>query len=308
MNLGELQYVSIKEIWKTESVDFTPWLAKNLSVLAKELRLEMELIKTEQEVGDFYLDIFAKHPDGTPVVIENQFGDSDHKHLGQLLTYASGQEAKTVIWICERFREEHQKAIDWLNENSHEDIRFFAVEIALISTDGLTAAPLFKVLASPNEWFKKQKTKTMGAQEFSPTAKRKNEFYNQLLAEIQLRKPELTTRTTTQDKDYMDFNSGKSGYRYWIQFRGGKLSCQLVFNETNKDQAQEINKRRFDAMKLHEPVLSKLIPSLSWERLDEKKQSKIVSYCPFSDEEEMINWAIEMLSQFKTTFQTFLNP
>lgn len=302
MELGEVRYVNIRDVWKTESVDFTPWLAKHLHVLGDELGIDLELIKTEQEVGEFFLDISAKHGDGRSVIIENQFGDSDHKHLGQLITYASGQEAKTVIWICERFRDEHEKALEWLNESSHEGISFFAVEIKVISIDGQKAAPLFKVRVSPNEWFKRQKTKSSQTDVMRPAEKQKNDFYKLILEKIASEKPHLTNKRTTNDTDYLDFNSGKSGYRYWIQFRKGKLSCQLVFIDNEKS----VNKERYDGMFTRKEELETKIKTLSWERLDDKKQSKIVSYCPFDQEEDILNWAVLMLGDFKDVFSDFL--
>src|SRR5262245_25285232 len=64
------------------------------------------------------------------VVIENQFGPTDHTHLGQIMTYLAGQDGRTtVIWIAETIREEHRAAIDWLNASTIEGFNFFAVEV-----------------------------------------------------------------------------------------------------------------------------------------------------------------------------------
>jgi hypothetical protein len=305
MELGRLTQLSIRDVWKTESLDFTPWLAQELEQLGDAIGCSLELIKTEQEVGDFFLDILARHPDGRAVVIENQFGESDHKHLGQLLTYAAGQEAQTIIWICERFRDEHRKALELLNERTHEGTSFFGIEIKAVTTDGNTAAPLFQVVVCPNEWFKKQKAKTSGETGLQPAQKRKNEFYQNVLAHILSNKPHLTNKRSTKDIDYLDFNTGKSGYRYWIQFRGGRLSCQVVFHDGSSDKvvAKRENKRRFDEMqRMHASSIEERVPLLSWERLDESKISKAVLYCPFSDEEQMITWASDTLEKFHKTF------
>jgi hypothetical protein len=125
LTLGRLVSVPLREVWAHESNDFTPWLAdgENLSLLADTLNLgQLQLQGTEVPVGNFFIDILARDADGSIVVIENQFGFTDHTHLGQILTYVAGQEGRaTIIWIAETFREEHRAAIDWLNASTIED-------------------------------------------------------------------------------------------------------------------------------------------------------------------------------------------
>jgi len=112
--LGTLRRISPREVWVSESRDFTPWLAENLSQLADAIGIELELLQTEASVGDFSLDILAKDlASSRIVVIENQFGPTDHDHLGKLLTYASGLGAAALVWIAEEVREEHRQALEW---------------------------------------------------------------------------------------------------------------------------------------------------------------------------------------------------
>ena len=63
------------------------------------------------------------------VLIENQLEATDHRHLGQLLTYAAGLDAATVIWIAKTFRSEHAAMLDWQNRITDERYRFFGIEI-----------------------------------------------------------------------------------------------------------------------------------------------------------------------------------
>lgn len=154
--LGRLVPVPLRQIWPHEANDFTPWLADpdNLSLLADTLNLdELQVQGTEVSVGNFSIDILARDVEGHVVVIENQFGPTDHTHLGQILTYVAGQEGRaTVVWIAEAIREEHRAAIDWLNASTIAGFDFFAVEIEALRIATSAPAPRFNVIAKPNDW------------------------------------------------------------------------------------------------------------------------------------------------------------
>ena len=109
--LGRLTRVDLRDIWTSEASDFTPWLARedNLAILGETLGIDLELEAQEKAVGPFRADILCKDiRSGTWVLVENQLERTDHSHLGQLLTYASGLEAVTIVWIAARFTEEHR--------------------------------------------------------------------------------------------------------------------------------------------------------------------------------------------------------
>lgn len=157
--LSRLHRVGVKEVWKHEAEDFTPWLATDdsLRLLGETLGLELELEAMEVGVGNFSADIVASDTvDGSKVVIENQLQRTDHSHLGQILTYAAGLHALKMVWIAERFTDEHRAALEWLNENTHEDIRFFGLEIEVWRIGDSPPAPKFNIVAQPNNWTKSQ--------------------------------------------------------------------------------------------------------------------------------------------------------
>ncbi len=111
--------MELRKAWDRESEDFTPWLAKpeNIELLGEELGLDLEVEAQEKNVGPFRADILCKDTaNGDWVLIENQLEKTDHTHLGQLLTYAAGLQAVTIVWVAERFCDEHRAALDWLNE------------------------------------------------------------------------------------------------------------------------------------------------------------------------------------------------
>jgi hypothetical protein len=154
---GSLARVELREAWQREDSDFSPWLAesRNLALLSETLGMELEVQAREERVGSFWADLVCRDAqDGTVVLIENQLERTDHTHLGQIITYAAGLDAVTVIWIAARFTEEHRAALDWLNEISHEKFRFFGLEIELWRIGDSPVAPKFNVVARPNDWSK----------------------------------------------------------------------------------------------------------------------------------------------------------
>ena len=105
---NELTPVDLSEVWETEPQHFTPWLAQeeNLTLLGETLGIDLELEAQEINIGSFRADLLCKNTvDGSWVLIENQLAPTDHTHVGQLLTYAAGLDASTVIWIARTFPE-----------------------------------------------------------------------------------------------------------------------------------------------------------------------------------------------------------
>ena len=149
--LGQLTEVDIQSVWPHESQDFTPWLAEHLLLLGDAVRLRLELVGTEQSVGAFSADIVAEGDLGR-VVIENQYGRTDHDHLGKLLTYAGGQDARVLIWVTQEVRDEHRAAIDWLNRFTVDEVEVYAVEVRAVQIGDSLRAPEFRAVAFPNNW------------------------------------------------------------------------------------------------------------------------------------------------------------
>lgn len=155
--LSRLRRVDEREVWRHEAEDFTPWLAKpeNLEFLGETLGMKLKLEDTEVGVGGYTADILAfDTTDNSRVVIENQLERTDHGHLGQILTYAAGLHALKVVWVAKQFTDEHRAALEWLNENTRENIRFFGLEIEVWRIGDSPAAPKFNIVAKPNDWTK----------------------------------------------------------------------------------------------------------------------------------------------------------
>lgn len=153
--LGKLEQVSLRSIWENEANDFTPWLAQkdNIAILSNTIGLDLEVEAQEKEVGPFRADILCKDTTTSHwVLIENQLERTDHNHLGQLMTYAAGLQAVTIVWIAERFTEEHRAALDWLNQITNASFNFFGLEIELWRIGNSAVAPKFNIVSKPNDW------------------------------------------------------------------------------------------------------------------------------------------------------------
>ena len=159
---GRLERVPVRSQlgWSNEASDFTPWLADNLGLLSEQLGLGLEFEAQEHQVGRYSLDLLLRDEHGRLVCVENQFGQTDHDHLGKLLTYGAGTRAEVVVWIAETMTEEHIAALEWLNEKSVEGVGFFGVEVELLKIGDSRPAPHFTVVVRPNEWAKSVRPRT----------------------------------------------------------------------------------------------------------------------------------------------------
>lgn len=153
--LGYLERVDPATVWQSESSDFVPWLAseENIRRLGEALRLNLAGVAREAPVGKFRADLLCRDLDtGAVMVIEAQLGPSDHRHLGQVLTYALALRARAVVWLATRFHEEHRVVLDRLNRSGDINVGCFAVEMELWKVDASLAAPRFTVVVRPREW------------------------------------------------------------------------------------------------------------------------------------------------------------
>ena len=159
IEFGNLEAVNLRQVWANEANDFTPWLANNLNYISDAIGVPLELLETEAPVQRFSADILAFNPlDNSRVLIENQLEWSDHVHLGQILTYLAGLEAKTVVWVALGFTEAHLAAIRWLNENTAADFSFFAVSVWVVKIGDSPVVPIFEVLEQPRDWERQTQT------------------------------------------------------------------------------------------------------------------------------------------------------
>ena len=180
LHLGRLKKVELREAWTSESANFTPWLAseENLRLLSETIGIDLELESQEKNVGPFRADILCKDTATDDwVLIENQLERTDHTHLGQLLTYAAGLNAVTVVWIASRFTDEHRAALDWLNVRTDDNINLFGLEIELWQIGNSPIAPKFNIMCQPNDWARRVRTAAAGTEVLSEHRQLQQRFW-----------------------------------------------------------------------------------------------------------------------------------
>ena len=217
-SLGRLLRVELRTIWTSEPAQFTPWLARaeNLEVLGETLGLELELEATEKEVGPFRADLVCKDiGTGDTVLIENQLSQTDHDHLGKLLTYAAGLQAVTVVWLAASFRDEHRAALDWLNEITHEESRFFGLEIELWRIGESPVAPKFNIVCTPNDWSRSvaQAARAVDDGELSELRLTQRKYWTGLQEELNAAGGPVRGNRKPQPRQWMEYGIGVGGFK-----------------------------------------------------------------------------------------------
>jgi len=306
IHFGKIKKVNLRDIWSNEAHHFTPWLADNINALGDALGLELELSEREASVGNFSLDLLAKDlGSGDVVVIENQFANTDHDHLGKLLTYAAGFNAAKVIWIAENIREEHRQTLEWLNQRTDTDTQFFAVVIEVIQIDDSKPAYNFKPVVFPNE-FQKSKRSQKTTQTSTKSEAYRNFFQGVIddLREIH----KYTSARLAQPQSWYSFSSGNSGVTYGPAFAQGKRVRVEVYIDLGD---ADINKALFDELlKDKDAIEADCQTKLDWDRLDEKRASRISvsksGVIEASEDElrEIHAWMIDNLLKFKKAFSS----
>jgi hypothetical protein len=304
MKLGRIRQVNLREIWKHEATNFTKWLAKpeNLDLLSLEIDIELSLIDTEYNVGRFNVDVYAEEPNtGRKVIIENQLERTDHDHLGKLITYASGLDAQIIIWIVKEVLEEHQQAIDWLNENTDEKINFFVIRMEVWKIGDSQPAPNFHIVSKPNNWSKSVK------QSIQKTA----------LSETKL----LQLKFWDDFKEFaankeLNLRLRKTNPQHWYDISFGRTDCHigLTINSQKNELACEVyipnSKETFKEFENHKTEIDIQLGKLIWMELPTKKASriKLLRKGDFTKQDkwnEYFEWLGETAIRFQDTFNKY---
>ena len=305
-NLGRLQALDPRSVWSHEAHDFTPWLLANADALAEALSIDLELTAAEHPVGGFALDLVGRDMTNNCVlIVENQLTDTDHGHLGQLLTYAAGTDARTVVWLAPRFREEHRQALDYLNELGGENARFFGVEIGVVRIGNSDPAPLFRLRAQPNDWHAEVAAAAKRTSKQAGKAPLYEAFWTRFLERVRIEHPDWTNarKPPTSNWISMPCRPFKGGPNYSISFaQGGKLRSEFYIDFGDVDANMALFER---LAAIKEEIEASYGAPLVWEDLPGKRACRIADYgqgdVSNGDQfDEYIDWFFDTGSRLRT--------
>lgn len=306
MELSRLTKLPLRTIWKHEALDFTQWLAlpDNLELLSETIGVDLINAQTEVGVGQFNVDILAEDESGHKVVIENQLENTNHDHLGKLITYASGLQAEVCIWIVAKARQEHEQAINWLNENSTEGANFFLVEVEAWKIGNSLPAPRFNIVAKPNDWAKTIKQQS-GGNKITDLKLQQQAFWEKL-------------------REYGDQNAKlvrswrKALPQHWYNIGIGSARAKLAAKVNTQESYVGLELYIYSDTELFNELLSKksdieskLGYELDWQELPERKASRIIitrtgNIQDEQEQNELVVWLVQKADEFTKVFRKLL--
>ena len=286
MELGRLEKIELREVWRHEALDFTRWLARkeNIALLSKEVGIDIEVIETEMSVGRYNVDIYARDTESNKrIVIENQLENTNHDHLGKMLVYAAGLDADIAIWVVKDVNEEHRQAVEWLNDNSFEKINIFLVKVELWQIDNSPIAPKFQVICEPNNWAKvlKQQSKDN-------------------ITDLELKQMEywqgFVDYAKSKDKTYI---SQRPSIYNWYVIRIGSSDYKIkLVHSVNSDmircQLEIFNDEIYKKLEQYKNEIDNKINGLEWEYLEDRKVNRIGLSNNIKDSASSYVWLLEI--------------
>lgn len=292
MTLGRLERIGdIRTIWPDEARAFTPWLERpeNLSQLADAIGYGadgLEHMVTEQWIGDFRADIVARDAFGGSeglVIIENQFGRTNHDHLGKIITYGAGlADVRTIVWIAETFRDEHRAALDWLNRTTRRDIGFFGIEIELWRIGMSEPAPRFNIVSKPNDFVRLDPVIDRGKSELKQLYAR---YWDALGAAIRARKSPLKPQRGLPQQ-WTNFAIGRTGFTLVASCTEQSGAIRVAL-ETLHDTA----KQAFALLEADRAAIDRAYGGpLAWDVMPGRKQTRISETLEGVDLRDEADW------------------
>lgn len=220
-------------------------------------------------------------------MVENQLAQTDHGHLGQVLTYAAGTGARTIVWIATSFREEHRQALDWLNEQTDEGTHFFGVQLSVVRIGDSIPAPLFDVVAKPNDWQKQIRSATRSGA-VSERGQLYRSFWTRYLERMAAKHPDWGRRVTPQPANWMGFIGPISGTKIVPSFSaGGRLRHELYIDTGDAEANEEIFGQLVEQRASIEAAYG---GPLAFEPLDGKRACRIADYRDGSRVDDEDQW------------------
>ncbi|MEZ5163449.1 MAG: DUF4268 domain-containing protein [Fimbriimonadaceae bacterium] len=300
---------SLSKIFRIET-QFSDWLAseEGAETIADELGISIENTTRESRPGDFPCDIVGNlvGDEDHVIIIENQFGRTDHDHLGKLLTYAASHRAMTGVWIAERVANDHRTVVDWLNANTPENVSFFLVEVSAFTIGDSDPALHFDIISRPNFDIKTARTGT--SEKVQERNRWRLQFWEDISDEIGKSNPPFRLQSPSTNH-WSSISVGISGIHINMLITPGKgtigLDVYLQPDGWKEEAFAQLEEKR-------SIIESELGSRLEWMPLPDKKSARIlweVEINPDHDEnrEEVIRWFVENTPRFYLAFRKHID-
>lgn len=306
--LGKLTSMNPREVWAHEAHEFTPWLLANAIHLAEALGIDLELQSAEHAVGGFWLDLVGRDlTNNCVLIVENQLTSTNHGHLGQLVTYAAGTDAATIIWMATDFREEHRQALDWLNNLAQGNARFFGVEIGVVRIGDSLPAPLFKLRAQPNDWHAIVSTAAKATSEGGSKTEAYRSFWGRFIERVHVEHPGWTNARVPGGDNWITMKSPIAGTVYGVNFAlGGRMRAELYIDSGDAEE----NLALLAKVSAHKEEIEAAIGTpVSWEELPNRRACRIAIYgdgdvLQTDQHDHYVSWMFEMSSRLRSSLES----
>lgn len=307
--LSRLEAMDPRDVWSDEARDFTPWLMENAQYLGEVLGIDVEFEAREHPVGAFSLDIFGRDITNECVlIVENQLADTDHKHLGQLLTYAAGTDAATIVWVAPRFRDEHRQALEFLNHKVGDEARFFGVEVSVVRIGDSPPAPMFNLIAKPSEW-RSQVAAAQTNSELSEKRELYRSFWTKYLDALHTRHPSATNVRSASTRNFTHINYLRKGINISLAFLSkSQVICEVYIDLFDAEK----NSAVLNALQEHRDEVEKAVgETLQWDDVPLKRACRIraITTGDIFDEDghqALIDWMMDHQIKIKAAIKPLI--
>lgn len=309
--IGRMRQLSVPEmrvLWPREEQDLSPWIRANVEHVNEATGLSIFLDEAEGNVGSYRFDLAGNEQlTQRPVIVENQFGKSDHDHLGKMLTYAADREAGVLIWIANEFTPPHLQALKWLNDITGDELSFYGLELEVFAIDDSRPAPRFALKAGPP---RRKLPPALG--ELTDRARRYQAFWEAFLVAAKGHPDNLVSARgrTPSTSSWMSFGIGFSNFSLGASYtRDGRFRVELYIDTGIK----ETTKDAFAALKESQGTVEEVVGEpMAWDELPDRRASRIyiAREGTIDDSQELhreyIAWALERLGRIKKAFLPLL--
>lgn len=165
--------------------------------------------------------------------------------------------------------------MDWLNEQTAEDIHFFGVQISVVRIGDSIPAPFLEVVAKPNDW-QKQVRSAVRSGSVSGRRELYRRFWTRYLERLGAEHPSWARRSTPQPQNWMNFGGPMPGTQINPSFAAGnRLRHELYIDSGDSEE----NERIFDRFVANRSALEQEYGAqLEFEPLEGRRACRIAEY------------------------------